>query len=363
MIALVPITDAIINSHHDWARSINSWDAKHYAYIIKHGYTFPTDVDPQANWAFFPLYPMICAFLRALTLNTLSVYVTGMIVSNICIFIAAYYTAKLLKGRAVALVGILLFASPYAFYSSATYTESLFIMTIALSFYAMSKKNYVLAGFFAMLTSATRIVGCLLVFPIIMEMFFDWKNKENVTMPQFRDTKAFLKKIWAFILYELKRPADIFSIMISPFGTFAYMFFLRLFCGDAWAFLHVQIAWRDDKYFPIIGVLFKACTGQMELRYTYMGWFCIAAFALYGYMIYKKRLSMAVFGIIALLVPLTSHVMSTPRFIMGAWVTYVGLYDLLESMPKWIKRLILAALIIIEAFMIFYWYNEFYWFM
>lgn len=385
MIALVPITDFIIKSHHDWAKSINVWDAKHYAYIIKHGYTFPTDVDPQANWAFFPLYPLICIVLRFLTGNMLSAYVTGMIVSNVCIFISAFATAKIVNGlgtnygdgKALLLRGekkrikesswiiisILLFATPYAFYASSTYTESLFIMCISLSFYYMLKKNYVLAGFFAMLTSATRIVGCILVFPIAIEMFFDWINRENITLPKIKDIKGVWKTFWSFIIYELKRPLDVFSIMIAPLGTFSYMLFLKIFCGDPWAFMHVQIAWRDDKYFPVIGVLFKACTGQLELRYTYMGWLCIAAFVLYGYMIYRKYISMAVFGIIALLIPLTSHVMSTPRFIIGAWVTYIGVYDLLARLPKHIRKLILLALIIIETFMIFYWYDEFYWFM
>ena len=387
MIALVPITNLICDTHKDFAMSINVWDAEHYADIMKYGYTYPTDVDPQANWAFFPLYPLICMFVRALSFNHLSAYVTGMIVSNICIIIAAFYSAKIVTdlglnygdGKKVKLRGseskegkveyswilisILLFASPYAFYAGSTYTESLFIMTIALSFYNIIKKNYLAAGFFAMLTSATRIVGCILVFPIIIEMFFDWIRLEDRKIPHIKDFKKFCRCLWDFILYELKRPVDIFSVMIAPLGTFAYMFFLRIFCGDPWAFMHVQIAWRDDNYFPIIGVLWKACTGQLELRYTYMGWFCIVAFALYGYMIYRKYISMAIFGIIALLIPLTSHVMSTPRFIIGVWVTYIGVYDLLARMPKILRVLIITALIVIESFMIFYWYQEFYWFM
>ena len=95
MIALVPITNLICDTHKDFAMSINVWDAEHYADIMKYGYTYPTDVDPQANWAFFPLYPLICMFVRALSFNHLSAYVTGMIVSNICIIIAAFYSAKI----------------------------------------------------------------------------------------------------------------------------------------------------------------------------------------------------------------------------------------------------------------------------
>ena len=46
-------------------------------------------------------------------------------------------------------------------------------------------------------------------------------------------------------------------------GIFVYMTFLRGFCGDAWAFYHVQKAWRTQKLFPVIGVLIKSCTGRL----------------------------------------------------------------------------------------------------
>ena len=120
-------------------------------------------------------------------------------------------------------------------------------------------------------------------------------------------------RVKTFVMNMLKAPGKILSVLVCPLGAFAYMAFLNFFCGDAWAYKNVQIAWRDDEYFPIIGVLWKACTGQIEPRYTYMGWFCIAILILYGYMFYRKYYSMAVFGFISLLVPLTSHVMSYGR--------------------------------------------------
>ena len=120
---------------------------------------------------------------------------------------------------------------------------------------------------------------------------------------------------------------------------------------------------REDEYFPIIGVLWKACTGQIEPRYTYMGWFCIAILILYGYMFYRKYYSMAVFGIISLLVPLTSHVMSTCRFTAGTYVAFVGVYDILTRCNKAVRYIIMAVLIAIEIYLLFLWYNSDCWLM
>lgn len=69
-------------------------------------------------------------------------------------------------------------------------------------------------------------------------------------------------------------------------------------------------------------------------------------FGIYIYMIVRKHYSMGIFGIIALLIPLTSHVMSTCRFTVGSYVVFVGLYDLLDRMKGkllWLKYLILAG--------------------
>ena len=55
------------------------------------------DIDPQANWAFFPLYVIVCAALKAVTGGLINTYVIGMIVSNICIIIAAFFAVKGLK--------------------------------------------------------------------------------------------------------------------------------------------------------------------------------------------------------------------------------------------------------------------------
>jgi len=130
-----------------------------------------------------------------------------------------------------------------------------------------------------------------------------------------------------------------------------------------WAYKNVQIAWREDTYFPIVGVLWKACTGQIEPRYTYMGWFCIGIFIVYGYMLYRRYYSMAVFGIISLLVPLTSHVMSTCRFTVGSFVVYMGVYEILKSVHPKIRTAILIFFAFAQIWLLFMWYNSDCWLM
>lgn len=358
MLIMVPVYNGIMGTHRSFLFLMNEWDAKKYAYIINHGYTHPTDIDPQANWAFFPLYVIVCAALKAVTGGLINTYVIGMIVSNICIIIAAFFAVKGLKKQTsikeeyAMIMPVLLFMAPYTFYCSSVYTEAMFIMFIVLFFYFLFEKKYMAAGIMAACSSGTRIVGCILVFALVVQLYIDMEG-----------TKISFGRVKTFLMDMLKAPKKILSVLVCPLGAFAYMTFLNFFCGDAWAYKNVQIAWREDEYFPIIGVLWKACTGQIEPRYTYMGWFCIAILILYGYMFYRKYYSMAVFGIISLLVPLTSHVMSTCRFTAGTYVAFVGVYDILTRCNKAVRYIIMAVLIAIEIYLLFLWYNSDCWLM
>lgn len=384
MVIMVLVYNNVMGTDHSFAYLMNQWDAKRYQFIIDNGYTYPLDTDPQANWAFFPLYVIVCQFVKLLTFWQLDTFWVGMIVSNICIFVGAFFGIKYIFNRNnnysynesytakvhhisdnswasenAIIWGSILFAAPYMFYCCSTYTEAMFIMFIALFFYFCQQKKYVIAGCMSAAASATRIVGCILVFALIIELYLDYVKSKTISKLIFGEIKKFIYEIFT-------TPKHLIAILLCPLGTFLYMTFLRFFCGDVFAFKHVQIAWREDSYVPVIGVLWKACTGQIEPRYTYMGWFCIGAFLVYGYMISRKYYSMAVFGIVSLLVPLTSHVMSTCRFTVGSYVFLVGIYDLISRIKnknKFLVCIIITILVMIEAYLLFLWYNSDCWLM
>ena len=365
MLLLMAVYNAYMGTDHSVAFLMNQWDAKRYQFMIDNGYTFPLDTDPQANWAFFPMYVIVCRFVKILTFGVVDTYWVGMIVSNVCIFAAAFTAVKymsLVRGRKseeYLLIPVLMFAGPYSFYFGSAYTEAMFVLFIALFFYCCARKRFILAGVMSACASATRIVGCILVFALLMELYLDMVQKEDKS----GDRLFTLNKIKTFIIKMLKAPERIFAVMLSPLGAFSYMTFLRFFCGDVWAYKNVQIAWREDTYFPVIGVMWKACTGQIEPRYTYMGWFCVGVFIVYGYMLYRKYYSMAVFGIISLLVPLTSHVMSTCRFTAGSYVIYMGLYEILNRCNKKLRAVVLLLFALAEAVLLLLWYNSDCWLM
>lgn len=359
MLVLMIVYNVYMGTDHSIAFLMNQWDAKRYQFMIDNGYTFPLDTDPQANWAFFPLYVIVCWLVKMLTFGLINTYWVGMLVSNVCIFFAAFTAVKYMslirggKSEDYLLIPVLMFAGPYSFYFGSVYTEAMFVLFIALFFYCCAKKRYILAGCMAAFASATRIVGCLLVFALVVEMYLDMVPKEGKEWDRLK----------AFVIQMLKSPERIFAIMISPLGAFSYMTFLRFFCGDVWAYKNVQIAWREDTFFPVIGVLWKACTGQIEPRYTYMGWFCIGIFVVYGIMLYRKYYSLAVFGIISLLVPLTSHVMSTCRFTVGAYVIYIGVYEILKKVHPKIRTAVLIFFALAEVWLLLMWYNSDCWLM
>ncbi|MBQ4283441.1 MAG: hypothetical protein IJB96_05875, partial [Lachnospira sp.] len=140
------------------------WDAKRYNYIVENGYTYPQDHDPQANWAFFPLYVLVCMAIKAITFGIVDTYLIGMVVSSLCIITAAFFAYKIIgdEKRGMRVV-IIMLAGPYSFYYASMMTEAMFVMFTVLFFYCCRQKKFLLAGLMSALASATRIVGVLLV--------------------------------------------------------------------------------------------------------------------------------------------------------------------------------------------------------
>ena len=364
MLLMVPVMNLIADEPHQWLYYMNPWDAEWYKGIVENGYQ-PPKSSGMASWAFFPLYPLVCMAVRLVTMGSIDTYAVGMTVSNICIIIAVYYAVKYAdieldmkkynKKTVEDIIIFLMLAGPFAVYYGAMYTEALFIL-------------------------------CVIVFVLITYMFMETcaecRAKHNSEMKDNKEAgiidKCMLIEeagiliagnislasvIRTFIKNVIKEPKKLVAIMISPLGIFIYMNYLRYFCGDSWAFYHVQRAWRTQKMFPVIGVLFKSCTGQLSaasgvktLNGIILGWLCVITLMLYAAMIRKKHYALGIFGIIVLLIPLTSSVMSTLRFIMGSFVIYIGVAEIIAGCNRYVRYGIITLLSIVEIVVISAWY-------
>lgn len=341
------------------------WDSVFYERITTKLYTWPVPGDPQADWAFFPLYPLLCRGIMIITFWKLPVFYVCSVVSNVCIFTASFFAVKLVRFTGMTsgenddsyfkgfakdglMVAWLLMLAPYTVYFATAYTESLFVMLVVLSFYFMKRNLFLAAGVTAALAGATRSTGVVLIVPLIMEMYRRYKEEKS----EGEQKSLFIGDI-------IKKPFRLLSLVIVPAGIFTYMLFMYGFTGDAWAFKNVQIAWREGDHFPVFGVLWDFCTGSHEgegqLRYMIIGWICVAAIIFYIWMFFAGLKTEAVFGLIMLLIPLTSHVMSTPRFIAGSFVMWMGWYLALQRLPRGLKFAFTVAGVAASVFLIGEW--------
>ena len=92
------ITRAFMGTGDSFEAMFGRWDALRYMNITDYGYSLPVvPDDPQNNWAFFPLYPLVCMGLKFITFGLIPTFYVGMIVANVCIFAAAFLAIKTIR--------------------------------------------------------------------------------------------------------------------------------------------------------------------------------------------------------------------------------------------------------------------------
>ncbi|MEO6724612.1 MAG: mannosyltransferase family protein [Blastocatellia bacterium] len=198
-------------------RSDGAW----YIQLAKSGYEKGHfDSEREHNWAFFPLYPLT---VRAVASFTGNYRLVGIALSNLFFLLALIVLHKLvlafkndnrLAGRTIFYVA----AFPTSYFFSLPWTTSLFLLLTVSCFLAAKRGVWWLAGACAGLASATRYNGIFL-FPTLM--IFYWQSH------------------WPFRLR-----ANLLWLLLAPAGLLAFMGYLYLITGNAFAFADAQAAWK-----------------------------------------------------------------------------------------------------------------------
>lgn len=319
-----------------FAQGMCRWDCSWYVKLSETGYDpFPVPTMINAgNWAFFPLYPILVAIVRTLTGLETIVAATGL---SIILCIASARVAWPLLGkdlRAYGLFSAFLLAGPFSIWLTTFYTEVLFLFLTLCVFAALQKKHFLLAGLFAALLSATRIVGVFIVFAILIEI---WRaNRANGG--NWRD----------FVPAVLGRPEQLLALFVAPLGLFAYMAYLHFHIGDALAFSHVQRAWSRPTGLPPVFV-WNALTSFPRAGWVPTPSQQLAVAVLVGYalsivLLVKKRYGMAVYSLICLTLPLFAGMASVLRFTAALAPMPLQLAELLAR-RRWLFALSLLGLL------------------
>jgi hypothetical protein len=141
------------------------WDSKWYLDIARNGY----NPFPPGRAAFFPLYPLLLALGGVLFGSPL---IAGILISCVCAWVGLVLLHRLTEielGRDAARHTVWLLAfSPMAFFFSAVYTESLFLLLSVGALLAGRTGRWPLAALAGVLAAATRNAGVLLVLPLLL---------------------------------------------------------------------------------------------------------------------------------------------------------------------------------------------------
>lgn len=196
-----------------------NWDGHWYALAAQQGYGFH-----EAVTAFFPLYPLL---LRGASwLLDGQIELAGVLISNAAFLVALFLLYQLIAidfPRPIArrtLIYLTLF--PTAYYFSAVYSESLFLLLAVGCLLAARRDRWWVAGALGFLAALTRSHGVLLALPLAI---------------------MFLKQQGWHPLRWRRAPIGIFFV---PLGLLAYLGYLRYIWKDPLITLQAQKGW--DRY-------------------------------------------------------------------------------------------------------------------
>lgn len=263
------------------------WDSFWYLKIAGQGYEYkPGEMN---SIAFFPLYPSLIWTISQIPLINQSL--AGWIISTLALGVGLVFLYKLVKENhheidpLEPIIFLLIF--PTAFFLTAVYTESLFLMLSIIFFYYLFKKQFLIAGLFLTLASVCRLNGLFLFIPLIYEYF----------------------KVYGFKRFF---NTNLLCFFIAPAGIFSFMFYQYLKFQEPLAFLKSQMEW--GRKFIFNSEHFQLFTPASFSNFsTDIFFFALAAVA--GIMLFKIRASYGLYVLFTVLVAVsTGTLMSIGRF-------------------------------------------------
>jgi Gpi18-like mannosyltransferase len=307
-----------------WAR----WDSGFYLKIVESGYAYTPG--QQSNVAFFPLYPLLVEGMNMVVGNPL---ISGIIVSHVCLLGALIFLYRLTylefgDDRTAQRAVYYIATFPTALFFSAVYTESTFLLFSVATAYFARRRLWVWASLFGLLTSASRIVGVLMLVIIGLE----WLRAHGWTLKTIHQPEAW-RNLWRAVRTDWVSP--VFMTLV-PLGLFSHMLFLFLNFQDPIIFWTAQTAWGRGNRGGLINVLWRDISTLMQQNFKTGEIFWIIALNLMAFLLVIiisiavwRRLGegYALYTLLGVLVPAWSGTGSMTRyalvmfpiFMMLAW--------------------------------------------
>ena len=205
-----------------------AYDSANYLTIARDGYSY-LDLT-----AFYPLYPALISGAGTIVRSDIF---AGIGLSIASFAVALYLLHRLVQlelGDAHARTTVLVMAFfPTALFFSAVYTEGLFLALSVGAFYSARRGWWARAAVLAMLASATRNTGVLLLLPLVV-MYLHGPRENPAPGPRIRPNFAWLALV--------------------PLGLAAFFVYLHFHTGDAFtSFTATKEIWGRETE-PLAGL-------------------------------------------------------------------------------------------------------------
>lgn len=315
-----------------------NFDGVYYLLIAAKGYT--------VNAGFFPLFPLLIYIVtlpfKVLPFDVIQYFVVIVLVSIFFLssLVVMYKLIRLDYANNIAMSAILaILIFPTSFFFAGIYSESLFLFLSLSSFYFARKKKWFLAGILGTLLSATRLVG-IAIFPALLYEYF--KNEKK---------RSFGKLL---------------SILLTPLGLIAYVFYNFQKWGNPFYFIEAQGNFANNRsvesvilpiqtVFRYIKILISVNPGIYEWWVAFFEILFFIFTLILFYIAWKKkiRISYLIFGALCFLIPASSGTFTgLPRYIVVIFPLFIALALIKNKLFKIIYSVISIVLLFI-FFMLF----------
>lgn len=329
------------------------WDCNWYGSIIEHGYSAHVDAGGYANWAFFPLFPLLGAAVSHLT--GLS-FVPALLVVNFVAFYALIVTAVSYARQRLGMtdgyfVIWLMVGFPYSFYGRVPYSEALFGLLIVLTLLNVLHGRHVRGGLCAALLCAARPTGILLVAAIglccLGRAAAEWRRSRRAAFDTVLHGTLF--------------------VVLGCAGLGLYMLYLYLHVGDALAFSHVEHAWHRDFANPAhrlaMGLarpdmVFPNFTSHTGNSGRYLALAAIAGFAVAGIALARRLFCEAIFLILTLLAATSTSLEAMPRIALCNPVSVLLIGSLFHRAPPTVRWGVVTLLLMAQTVLLLAWFHD-----
>lgn len=219
----------------DFLRAMEQYDAQWYLKIADEGYPKnPTTTNMNnksaldgLTYAFFPLYPLILAFINLPIKNIeLAAFITSNVIM-VAIFLSLYIIIKNLYDETQAFKTIfLLLFFPFAIFYRSYFTEGLFLLLLIWFSYFLIKKQWLRTAFFLSLLFVTRPNGAFFELLFLYFIINAYRHKQiNIRLL-------------------------IYSLIISLLPFLGWLMFCYINTGSSIYWMTVQSHWEYPR-FPI----------------------------------------------------------------------------------------------------------------